>query len=71
MKINNIYIISWFGKDPALADKRRDMQQVPKDWLNTGKNNQLTGIRGMWSKWHNLGPVIPREISQNLSLISV
>lgn len=47
------------------------MQQIPKDWLNKNKNNQSTSIRGMWSKWHNLGPVRLRETSQNLSLISV
>ena len=42
MKINNIYIISWFGKDPVLADKRRDIHQA-----------QLA-----WCKKHNLNPIV-------------
>ena len=47
------------------------MQQVPNEWINRDMNNVPNGVKGMWSKWHNLGPVMPREISQNLSLISV
>jgi hypothetical protein len=33
------------------------MQQVPDEWINKDINNAPTGIKGIWSKWHNLGPV--------------
>lgn len=42
MKLNNIYIISWFGKDSALANKRRKIHQAQLDWCAK----------------HNLHPVI-------------
>ena len=34
------------------------LQQVPLEWINKDINNMPTGVRGMWSKWHNLGPVL-------------
>ena len=32
MKLNNIYIISWFGREPALAKKRRKIHHVQLEW---------------------------------------
>jgi hypothetical protein len=42
MKLENMYIISWFGSDPVLADRRRDMHRA-----------QL-----QWSRQHGLQPVV-------------
>lgn len=42
MKLNNIYIVSWFGNDPELAKKRRAVHLTQLDWC----------------KKHNLHPVI-------------
>mgnify|MGYP003353825134 CR=1 FL=1 len=33
------------------------LQQVPQEWINKDIHGAPTGIKGMWSKWHNLGPV--------------
>ena len=42
MLINNIYIISWFGKDPALREKRQQKHKIQLEWC--------------WA--HNLHPVV-------------
>ena len=42
MKINNIYIISWFGADPVLAEKRRAIHKTQLEWCQK----------------HNLHPII-------------
>jgi hypothetical protein len=35
------------------------LQQVPDDWINKDSNNLPTGIKGIWSKWHQLSsPVV-------------
>ena len=34
MKINNCYIISWFGRDPDLRERRRRMHQTQIEWCH-------------------------------------
>lgn len=43
------------AKNRWIEGYRHIMQQVPGSWINKDINNMPTGIKGMWSKWHNLG----------------
>jgi hypothetical protein len=34
------------------------LQQVPDNWINKDSNNLPTGLKGIWSKWHQLSPPV-------------
>ena len=66
-KANNTFFKEfdqWFFDMASTSAKQRWyegykylLQQVPQEWINKDIHGAPTGIKGMWSKWHNLGPV--------------